>query len=753
MKRMNAIMWAGVLSLTGATVWAQSPSSTEAQRAAQEEIVRRQEAVIAARILIDQGQQLYRAGNYDQAVLKLQEALKIIPRSSMTEPDVKRATTLLDSARARMGTAPRLTGGPSPDEPRLDETPEFEAKKAQIKKLFREGNILLNSGQLDEAEKRFKQVLAIDRYNEDAFALLGKVNEVRQDIALSGSQAVRKQRMWEVTDAWVPPVQRELIEMGKGPSQAVSTTSAKQAELLQKLNEIIVPEINFRDAVIADVVNFLSQESRRLDPKRVGVNFLLGAGVGGETAAPPPAPLEGAPVVTETGARRITLQLTTIPLIDALKYVTDLAGLKYRVESSAVLILPLEAAVEGMVNRNYPVNAGAIKTVLATPGVASAMGGAGTDTYRAFGTGTTTTMTPGGDVKALFTEAGVPFPPGSSIVYNERTSMLIVRNTPENLEIFERVLAAFNVVPSQVEIEAKFVDVQQSDLDELGFDWTIGSWQFGHFNDAVGQKEFLLDGMQSTMRDVNSAKITANALDALLAGTGASTIPNTLGSITGVLTDPAVQVVIKALSQKTSTDLLSAPKVTTISGQQAQIRVVQEFIYPSRYREAQVTSSGGNGSSSSAIVGSIPEEFKTREVGVLLNVTPTASPDGNTINLTLVPEVSEFLGFLDYSSFGQITGGNLITNTIKQPLFQSRNLTTSVVIWDGQTVVLGGLLREDTKQINDKVPFLGDIPWLGRLFQSRATQRTKRNLLIFVTARLVDPAGNPIHRSGLRPGL
>jgi general secretion pathway protein D len=72
---------------------------------------------------------------------------------------------------------------------------------------------------------------------------------------------------------------------------------------------------------------------------------------------------------------------------------------------------------------------------------------------------------------------------------------------------------------------------------------------------------------------------------------------------------------------------------------------------------------------------------------------------------------------------------------------------TSVEIWDGQTVVLGGLIREDLQKIDDKIPFLGDIPAVGRLFRSKITQRTKRNLLIFVTARLIDPAGNAVHRT------
>ena len=83
-----------------------------------------------------------------------------------------------------------------------------------------------------------------------------------------------------------------------------------------------------------------------------------------------------------------------------------------------------------------------------------------------------------------------------------------------------------------------------------------------------------------------------------------------------------------------------------------------------------------------------------------------------------------------------------------QPVFTSRNVTTSIVIWDGQTVVMGGLIREELTTIKDKVPVLGDIPVLGRLFRSEGEYSRKRNLLIFVTARLVDPAGRAIHREG-----
>jgi general secretion pathway protein D len=787
---------------------AQPPVAADARQAAQDEVVRRQEAQVAGVALINQGEQLYYQGQYDVAIAKLEEGLKILPRARVTGIDYKRGSRFLSDAYYRLGDAAYREGNmakakmlaekslnadssnrsadsllhkaqqteraavikaqqpkPLSEEPRPDKTPEFDGQKTEIKKLFREGQILLNSGQFDEAEKRFKQIIAIDRYNDDAFALLQQVNQARQDSALTGQRAVRAQRLWEVSEAWTPAIHKESATVEKRTaSDPITTSSAQTAETMRKMNEIIIPEINFRDAVIADVVNFLSQESRRLDPQKNGVNILLGAGAAAPAtpapatpvpapdaaAAPAPAPVPA----PDAGPRRITLALHNVPLLDALKYVTSLAGLKYRVEANAVLVLPLDAVEGGLITRSYPVSPGAIRTVLASPSAATAAAAApstGTD-YRAFGSSAATTTAGTADVKALFTEAGVPFPPGSSLVYNERTSMLIVRNTPENLEVFERVLAAFNVVPSQVEVEAKFIDVSQTALDELGFNWTLGPWQFGDMDGTAGRRVFQVDnGATSNLRD--STTIKASAIDALLAGSGLGGVGNVLGSISGILTDPTFQLVIKALSQKGDTDLLSAPKITTISGQQAQIKVVQEFIYPTAFSTPQVTSSAGSLTSGGiGYTGSIPSAFKTRELGVLLNVTPTVGADGNTINLTLVPEVSEFLGFLDYSSLSAVNGLSL-TNSIKQPLFASRTLTTSVIIWDGQTVVLGGLLREDLKTLNDKVPFLGDIPWVGRLFQSKSVSRSKRNLLIFVTARLIDPAGNSIHRSNQKVGM
>jgi general secretion pathway protein D len=139
---------------------------------------------------------------------------------------------------------------------------------------------------------------------------------------------------------------------------------------------------------------------------------------------------------------------------------------------------------------------------------------------------------------------------------------------------------------------------------------------------------------------------------------------------------------------------------------------------------------------------------------VTLEVEPVVGPDGITIDLNLVPQVVEFEGFINYGSPIQTTSTNalgitqtnvLTPNVINQPIFSARKVTTSVSVWDGQTVVLGGLIREDVQKVEDRTPIVGDIPLFGRLFRTNVDQHIKRNLIIFVTARLVNPAGQALN--------
>jgi len=130
-------------------------------------------------------------------------------------------------------------------------------------------------------------------------------------------------------------------------------------------------------------------------------------------------------------------------------------------------------------------------------------------------------------------------------------------------------------------------------------------------------------------------------------------------------------------------------------------------------------------------------------LGPVLDVIPSVSSDGFTVQMTLIPSMTEFLGYDDPGRFSVIAGAN--TAPVALPRFRVRQVTTSAIVWDGQTVMLGGLLSEKVSKVKDKVPMLGDVPLLGRLFRSESSSSAKKNLVIFVTPKIIDPAGNRVH--------
>ena len=677
-------------------------------------------------------------------------------------------------------------------------TPGFASKRDEVNALLNQAEGYYATGRNDLALKRYEQILNLDPYSIAARNGMEKVNKQRKTYYDSAYNETRSRMLWLTDRAWERPV-RKLTPAGRdtdGSSFGTNTAANSKDAINNKLNKIIIDRMDLEDASIREVVDFLKQKSRQLDnstddPKKKGVNIVLK--LASPAAAPAPVDGQAAEIpASESGVTedtKISIALKNVPLIEAVRYLTELSGLKYKIEPFAVSIIPLTENTEELVTKEYRVPPGFIP---ASAGESTASG----PTPGSQPSGDSNTRITGRrNATQYFTEQGVPFPTGAFAQYIASGSKLIVRNTQAAVDLIDTIVeGATGVAPTQVEIESKFVEISQNNLNELGFDWLLGPFSigggvYGDGGTRAGAQELssqyysnypfgnvganpLTGGNRNGIGTSYNSAITANSLNALLGGIPQGTnvaSPGVFG-IAGVFTNPQFQMVIRALSQQKGVDLMSAPKVTTKSGIKATIKVIREFPYPTAFNPPQVpppttgtqssssTPAAGIAVTSGAVTPATPSEFEKRDLGVSLEVEPQVGADNYTIDLSLSPEVVEFDGFVNYGSPilapafsgptianpSGITSTELTKNVINQPIFSVRKVTTSVSIWDGQTVALGGLIREDVQKVNDKVPILGDIPLAGRLFRSDVDQKIKKNLIVFVTARLMNAEGQPL---------
>lgn len=370
----------------------------------------------------------------------------------------------------------------------------------------------------------------------------------------------------------------------------------------------------------------------------------------------------------------------------------------------------------------------------------------------------------------FFRTVGVDLSPPKNVFFNDRQGTLLVRATSQELDIIEAAIETLNIAPPEINIKAKFVEVTQNDSRALGFDWYLG-------NVLMNGKSIV--GSGGTAPTFNGAPSTANPegtfpgsptfgtatapslSDQLLTG-GLRNAANSpaVATFTGILTDPQFRMVLHALEQRDGADLLNEGQVTTLSGRQAQIQTADLQTIVTGVNTSQTgangggtATGGGTGAGGGGVVAStVQYNVQTLPFGPVLDVVPYVCADGYTIQMTLIPTVTQFVGYDNPGQFvpqaqsvGSGTVGIPLTAVLPLPRIRLRQVTTSAIVWDGQTIVLGGLITEDVNRTKDKVPVLGDMPFLGRLFRSESNVTSKKNLVIFVTPSIIDPAGNRLH--------
>lgn len=217
-------------------------------------------------------------------------------------------------------------------------------------------------------------------------------------------------------------------------------------------------------------------------------------------------------------------------------------------------------------------------------------------------------------------------------------------------------------------------------------------------------------------------------------------------SLKGVLTEAQFREVMTVLAGRAGGDLLAAPKVTTLSGRPAQIQAVDLRTVVTGFSPDAPKASGAAQTTNglSLTRARIP-------VGPMLDINPIVAADGHTIELTVIPTVTEFLGYDEPAAGAGVaaqTGEGAKQIAVPMPRFRVRQMQTQAQIEDGQTLVLGGFPVEETRRIKDKASAPDDIPFTGQRFRSKPWPSVRKTLLVFVTATIVDAAGNRIHPAG-----
>jgi type II secretory pathway component GspD/PulD (secretin) len=339
------------------------------------------------------------------------------------------------------------------------------------------------------------------------------------------------------------------------------------------------------------------------------------------------------------------------------------------------------------------------------------------------------------------------------MIYNPTTNQLVARNTPTNLDLLEEQLEQLDIIPKQVTIEAKFVTVSVTDLDKVGFEWDLS------LSDVNGRSR-AVSGLEETTYDYDiNGDGVAEAIPFYTRPDGTSVINNTITqgilaaaanpgppgafNFQGLITDnedgDSVGVTFDFLNSLAETELLSAPKVTTLNRRRAVIRDYTSRTFITEAYTTIVTSDEGplGGASNLAATTQIfPETF---EFGITLTVTPQVSGT-DLVRLWLNPFVDSFVGEDTYTQTTIIEGEETETVT-NYPQIATQEIYTNVLVHDGDTLVLGGMITDRTSKGDDRLPYLADIPVLGFFFRGKSRNVAQNSLLIFVTVDIVDPTG------------
>ncbi len=768
------------------------------------ELGRRMASVQEGQMLLLKGDEAYRAGNYGEASQAFAGALASFPDAEATA-ELREAATIRfalasveygrellrngDLAGAKAAVDKVLEESVAPDNhvakafrAELDDpirnnpalTKGHAADVDEVRRLLYTAQGSFDLGKYDEAAARYTDVLRIDPHNKAARRGMEQVAAAKSSYLDSARDHTRAEALAEVDQAWELPLKTEPVLPALPDPGAQGGSTIGFIPVSNKISRIVIPEFALVQGTLMEAVDLLrlrAAEHDTISPAdRKGLDIAVNLGDAQQSPA------------REILAKTFDLRLNNVPVDVILRYIADITGTSFRADDYAVTISPAGNSSNDLITRTYQVppdfvsnlSAGVVAKDEAEDVFNTEISGGGLLAARI-------------GVQEALANQGITFADGASASFTPATNTLRVVNTAANLDVIEQIIESITQTePVSVAVRVTMIKVGREELAELGFDWMLNSFGVGESLNVTGGTT----GNGTAITDIPlppgtttpTTPVTAgirsgdgafseDSIDSLIAessGAGRQAErrgPGILG-VNGVIADTTVQGLMRGLDQKKGVDLMAQPSVTTRSGQAASIKLVDEFIYPTEYDPPELPQAGGvtididpNGEiiitpseSPTIVTPANPTAFETRDLGISLEVLPVADANRRFVNVTLNPAVTELDGFVNYGSpIDRVVAGPLFTsitqrladNRILMPVISVQRANTNVVVADGATIVIGGLLRDDIANFDDKAPILGELPVVGRLFRNQGRKHQSLAILFLVNVELLDPMGRP----------
>jgi len=333
-----------------------------------------------------------------------------------------------------------------------------------------------------------------------------------------------------------------------------------------------------------------------------------------------------------------------------------------------------------------------------------------------------------------------------AIAFPESNSVMITAPAVI-LDACEQVIREVDVEPKQVYIEARFVELSNDVFHDIGIDWSMLDGMKGAVSLAGGiQKNRLGKGVQDYSRKMPDGTSYSLSGSSLVGGADGD-----IAYFNGTLDFSQMYIVLSALEGSEDARIFSNPKIIVSSGKKATVDMTTK--YPNvKIAAKRTTNSGGDSLDLDMQMAAIPGEDKMMFAneaffswGISLDVTPRIGTNG-LISVSIVPTISSQNGWVESGTASEAEEGTI---SAKYPVIEVQRLVTEFAMASGTTAVIGGLSRTVEEQVDNGIPLLSDIPWIGsKLFGSSARKKQQKEIIVFVTVGLVDP-GNMQKDSGL----